>query len=551
VWDGTSTSSRSFYCVDISHRYSPAPIATEKFIDPYVITDSTYSLRNDPSGSKHAIKEEIKATAPFAQVDIVDGGAARNIMEIMQKHIDQFDGDHVPNAEESEGDYLSRTSIGNLLHVTWMLNNVITNGANNATSGGFEDMMMITYRVYLDAKRIGAMARRFPRANFTVGADAANWNSNEELDFYIAAVVMGIAETGRNVASGAHLLKSANDHRYFEGSWHYKHNEVVIEAFINNIRNDVRCRCMSQSGKRVFKKQKRKDEVGIMSLGAADSNGRRIYLHDAYGLGNSGVTSVSPERWSAHHVGLYTPTCTFAFKAWCPTSVVKKIWNNLSKFHGTAPRICDCSNFPFRAEKFEAWKPDPDWLVRKGILESLGGGVIFGEQVLFNFKYVVPVDQVAKWLGRNAVANSFVSRTITANLASSNDKLHATWDATDRTRESPYILKELVDGDHFANRVGIVDLPDVTECAILMIMWPHAVSYEYKFGDIDSMSSELFFPKANDSFSVVENYKVKTRLVENMRPLEDLFADEDDVNSVLKARAFFAQAIGADVNNFD
>jgi hypothetical protein len=158
------------------------------------------------------------------------------------------------------------------------------------------------------------MARCFPRAIFAVGADAASRNSNEEFDFYVTAAVMGIAETGRNVASGVHLLKSLDWHRYFEVNWHYKRNQVVIGVFVSNVRNDVRYGCVSQSGARVFEKQNYKGDVGIMSLGAADSKGRRIYLRDAYGLGNSGVTSVSPDRWSAHHDGVYAPTYTCAFE---------------------------------------------------------------------------------------------------------------------------------------------------------------------------------------------------------------------------------------------
>jgi hypothetical protein len=44
--------------------------------------------------------------------------------------------------------------------------------------------------------------------------------------------------------------------------------------------------------------------------------------------------------------------------------------------------------------------------------------------------------------------------------------------------------------------------------------------------------------KANDSFSLGENYKVKTHLEENKRPLADLITHEDDVNSVLQVRAY-------------
>jgi hypothetical protein len=117
-------------------------------------------------------------------------------------------------------------------------------------------------------------------------------------------------------------------------------------------------------------------------------------------------------------------------------------------------------------------------------------------------------------------------------------------------RECPYIVKKPVDGDHFARRIEIVELPNVTECVLILILWPHAVSHECMFADIDSMLRELFFQKVNDSFSLGENYKVKTYFEENKHPLQDLFADEDDGDSVLKVHAFFAQAIGADVNSF-
>jgi hypothetical protein len=128
--------------------------------------------------------------------------------------------------------------------------------------------------------------------------------------------------------------------------------------FVSNIRDDVRYGCVSQSGARVFEKQNYKDEVGILSLGAADSNGRRIYLRDAYGLGNRGETSVSPDRWSAHHVGVYAPTYTFVFVTWGPNlggeedpeQSIEIPWCRTPRV------ICDCSNFSLRAEKFEAWE---------------------------------------------------------------------------------------------------------------------------------------------------------------------------------------------------
>jgi hypothetical protein len=140
--------------------------------------------------------------------------------------------------------------------------------------------------------------------------------------------------------------------------------------------------------------------------------------------------------------------------------------------------------------------------------------VIFCERALFNCKYVVPAGQIVKWLGQNVIANSFVSRATTANLTSSKDRLHSTWNETDRMRESLYIVKRLVDGDHFTNRIEIVELPDVTECVVIMTLWRHGVAHEYRLADIDSMFRELFFRKVNDSFSLGENYKVETYLEE-------------------------------------
>jgi hypothetical protein len=89
----------------------------------------------------------------------------------------------------------------------------------------------------------------------------------------------------------------------------------------------------------------------------------------------------------------------------------------------------------------EALKPDPDWLVRMGMLEELVGVVVLAEQALFDFRIDVPLDQIAKWLSQNAVADSFVSRTLAANFASANDSVCATWDATAQMCDNPYIVE--------------------------------------------------------------------------------------------------------------
>jgi predicted ester cyclase len=116
------------------------------------------------------------------------------------------------------------------------------------------DNTTTAYRAYLDAKKIATMARRFPRAIFTIGADAATWSPNTEFDHYVTTTVMGIAETGRNVASGVHLFKKLDEHRHFDGDWHYKHKELAVEAFVDNIAHDIKYARSSQSGTRVFKK---------------------------------------------------------------------------------------------------------------------------------------------------------------------------------------------------------------------------------------------------------------------------------------------------------
>jgi hypothetical protein len=84
------------------------------------------------------------------------------------------------------------------------------------------------------------MARRFPQAVFTIGSDAATWNSNKEFDHYVAAAAAGVAETGRNVESGVRLFSKLGEHRYFGGDCHYKRNDVVVDAFVDNIGNVIK-----------------------------------------------------------------------------------------------------------------------------------------------------------------------------------------------------------------------------------------------------------------------------------------------------------------------
>jgi hypothetical protein len=61
--------------------------------------------------------------------------------------------------------------------------------------------------------------------------------------------------------------------------------------------------------------------------------------------------------------------------------MAEKTQINQSKFHGI---ICHMKreglNFPLRAEKFEALKPDPDRLAKKGMLGEIGGVVMFGKR---------------------------------------------------------------------------------------------------------------------------------------------------------------------------
>jgi hypothetical protein len=134
----------------------------------------------------------------------------------------------------------------------WVLNDVIVPNASEAVGGTCEDNVTVAYKVYLDAKMIGTLARCFHRAIFTVGAEAAMWSSNEEFDYYVSAAVMGIAETGHHVASRIHLIRKLDGRRFCDGCWRYKQDEVVVAAFVSNIENDVRCVLMSQSSARVL-----------------------------------------------------------------------------------------------------------------------------------------------------------------------------------------------------------------------------------------------------------------------------------------------------------
>jgi hypothetical protein len=98
-----------------------------------------------------------------------------------------------------------------------------------------------------------------------------------------------------------------------------------------------------------------------------------------------------------------------------------------------------------------------------------------------------------------------VSRTLAANLTSPHDRLHATWG-------------EFIAGDNFADPLGIICLPDMKECAVIMSLWPDAVTRECKDNGIDSMFREHFFQTANDYFSFGKDYKTKIYAEENKHP---------------------------------
>jgi hypothetical protein len=168
-----------------------------QFVDVIAISDSIHSLVG-AIGAKHHIGDELTAKFPNNTLDVFVGGAAEDIVESIVAHAAQLDGDHVP-ATEASGDPVSKAAAGKVLHIAWMLNDVCVGNNNDAITGTCEDNVTVSYKVHLDAKQMGTLARRFPRAIFRVGGDASIWGSKKEFDAYVSAAKFGISETGRKV----------------------------------------------------------------------------------------------------------------------------------------------------------------------------------------------------------------------------------------------------------------------------------------------------------------------------------------------------------------
>jgi hypothetical protein len=75
--------------------------------------------------------------------------------------------------------------IGAVLVVAWMLNDVFAKGKEKKIAAGGRNVIVdLATLIFLEAFEMGDVARRFPRATFAIGADAATWSVGPTFNFY-------------------------------------------------------------------------------------------------------------------------------------------------------------------------------------------------------------------------------------------------------------------------------------------------------------------------------------------------------------------------------
>jgi hypothetical protein len=179
-------------------------------------------------------------------------------------------------------------------------------GAKDIAAGNHEAVMTLATKVFLEAVEMGQMAHQFPRAIFTVGADADTWTVDKRVDFYASIARCGIAMAGRNVASGIHDRASIVQRRHSaekEGSadcWHYaKSHEYAVECLMATwAERDTRRALVISSGTRNMPENYVHAGLGV-GLCVADTVGRHLSSADANRM-KGAMTDISPPHWSEH-----------------------------------------------------------------------------------------------------------------------------------------------------------------------------------------------------------------------------------------------------------
>jgi hypothetical protein len=200
-------------------------------IDWNGVSDSTWIIKSAGGGARSRLMlPQVKEKMPNANLNSIQGGNAITITAAISAMVDTMkkcpcthgpmrtQGSGVPQgnvgpttaevcdsiAEDSQGNFYV-CSVNHVLNVCWMSNGTfVDNLGNDVAAGDHEAVGELAMKIFAEALDMGLMAHQFPRAIFTVGANADTWNVDERYDFYATIARIGLAMTGHNVASGVH-----------------------------------------------------------------------------------------------------------------------------------------------------------------------------------------------------------------------------------------------------------------------------------------------------------------------------------------------------------
>jgi hypothetical protein len=196
------------------------------------ISDSTWIMKSKKNSNIIGDADNFKKVLPNGKVTAINGGTARDIIGAMRVNLANLPstecaGDSgllqhrgAVDAEMSVAESRRARSLGQLTTskngiyralllgaicvVRWNINDVFEGGGARTMIefANREDTMRFLMRVFMETLEMGAIAKRFPRASFTVGGSAATWKVPRQFDLFANAARLGIALAGNNVASG-------------------------------------------------------------------------------------------------------------------------------------------------------------------------------------------------------------------------------------------------------------------------------------------------------------------------------------------------------------
>jgi hypothetical protein len=278
-------------------------------------------------------------------------------------------------------------------------------------------------KIFTEAVEMGLMAHQFPRAIFTVGANADTWAVDERFDFYATIARIGLAITGHNVPSGVHdhaaiaLRRRSVKKEDSKDSWDcVKSWEFYVETMMAAWAvRDSKQACVITSGCRNMPKNCERTGLGV-GLCSADALGRHLGRADVHGIGGA-ATDISLPRWSEQRDHRHAPILWRAGYVWGmdgnPSDAPADIpWHLVDGM--------ECQGDDVGLEYLEplCYSAQPNWMTELGIQEMLEKSAMVGETVyvtrLGRDTQSVPTEQHAAYLAAQCWDHDCIGRVMIA-----------------------------------------------------------------------------------------------------------------------------------------